>query len=304
MTVRVDGHCHVIQEDWFGEPWWQGVARLGAALLEAPPEALRKGVLPSYFDRDGAGQLGAMEQAGLDVAVMLCHDWTTEEHLGRAPVGWREQNDWYAEFAAANPERIRWGFGADPRHEGALEAFEEAVRDRGAVALKLHPSNGWYLNDRVAYPFLERAGELGVPVVFHTGPEPGPLYSKWSDPWLLDDVAADFPDLRIQAAHAGNAAWRDALGVASVKPNVYLDLSGWHLRFLRNPERFYGDVREVVETVGAHRVMWGTDAPYYRALVADDDWAAAFADAPAGTFTEDEVEAILGGTAAAFYDLR
>ena len=31
--MRVDGHAHVVQEAWFGEPWWQGVARIGAAVL-------------------------------------------------------------------------------------------------------------------------------------------------------------------------------------------------------------------------------------------------------------------------------
>lgn len=302
--MRVDGHCHALQEAWHGEPWWQGLARLGSSLLGAPAEALREGVLPAYWDEDGSGQLGAMDEAGIDVAVMLCYDWTAEEHLGPAPVGWREQNDWYARFAESNPERIRWAFGSDPRHDGALAAFEEAVRDRGAVALKLHPAGGWYLNDRVVYPFLEKAGELDVPVVFHVGPEPGPLYSKWSDTWLLDEVAADFPDLRIQAAHTGNAAWRDALAVASVKPNVNLDLSGWQVRALRNPERFYADVREVLDTVGPARVMWGSDAPYYRALATDKDYVAAFADAPEGTFTDEEVAAILGGTAASFYGLE
>lgn len=301
--MRVDGHCHVLQEGWHGEPWWQGVARLGSSLLGVPAEAIREGVLPAYFDEDGSGQLGSMDEAAVDVAVMLCYDWTTEEHLGPAPVGWREQNEWYATFAEANPDRVRWGFGADPRREGALAAFEEAVRDRGAVALKLHPSNGWYLNDRAAYPFLEKAGELGVPVVFHVGPEPAPLYSKWSEPRLLDEVAADFPDLRIQAAHTGSGAWRDTLVVASAKPNVYLDLSGWQVRFLRNPGRFYADVREVLEVAGPGRVMWGSDAPYFRPLVPDRDYAAAFAEAPEGTFTADELEAILGGTAASFYGL-
>lgn len=301
--MRIDGHAHVVHPDWHGEPWWDGVARLGGSILGVPAEAIREGVIPSLWDEDGSGQLGAMDQAGIDVAVMLCYDWTTEEHLGDAPVGWREQNDWYERFAKDHPDRIRWGFGVDPRRDGALEAFEEAVRDRGAIALKLHPCGGFYINDRAVYPFLEKAGELGVPVVFHVGPEPGPLYSKWSDPLLLDEVAADFPDLKLQAAHTGNAAWRETLAVASVKPNVHLDLSGWQVRFRRNPERFYADVREVLDVAGPNRVMWGTDAPYYRTLVSDDDWLKGFEGAPKGMFTEEEMDAVLGGTAAAFYAL-
>lgn len=301
--MRVDGHAHVVQEAWFGEPWWQGVARLGGAILGVAADAIREGVLPAYFDQDGSAQLGAMEETSLDAAVLFAHDWSLEEHLGPPPAGWREQNEWYRKFAEANPGRIRWGFGADPRHDGALEAFERAVREEGAICLKLHPAAGFPLNDPVVYPFMGKADELGVPVVFHVGPEPGPLYSKWAQPILLDDVAADFPDVRIQAAHTGNLAWRDTLAVASVKPNVYCDLSGWQIRYLRNSKRFYEDVREVLDTVGPGRVMWGTDAPYYRALLPDSDWLRAFTEAPEGAFTSEEVEAIVGGTAAGFYGL-
>jgi predicted TIM-barrel fold metal-dependent hydrolase len=302
--MRVDAHCHVVQESWHGEPWWQGVARLGAAVLPGvSPEMVRENILPAYFDEDGSSQLGAMDAAGLDVAVMLCYDWTTEEHLGEAPTGWRVQNAWYRDFAAANPGRIRWGFGVDPRRDGAAEAFRTAVREEGAIALKLHPAGGFPLDDPSVYPMFEEARSLGVPVVAHVGPEPGPLYSKWAQPIMLDTVAADFPDVKFQAAHTGNLAWREVLAVAAMKPNVYCDLSGWQLRFNANPARFYQDVREVVDVVGAHRVMWSTDSPYYRAVVSDDDYLRAFTQAPEGVFTADEIESTTGGTAQELYGL-
>jgi predicted TIM-barrel fold metal-dependent hydrolase len=300
--VRVDGHVHVAQESWTGEGWWQRLSRVGAAVLPGvTAELVREHVVPTYFDPDGSNQLGSMETAGLDMAVMYPYDWTTNPLFGTAPVGWREQNAWYRDFAAGNPNRIRWGFGADPRQPGALEAFRAAVGDEGARCLKIHPANGFALNDPAVYPFMEAAGELGVPVVFHVGPNP--TYSRWSEPMLLDQVAADFPDVPIQAAHTGNGLWRDVLAVAAFKPNVHCDLSGWQIRFQRNPERFYADVREVLEGVGPQRVMWGTDGPYYRAVVTDDVYLKAFTEAPEGTFAADEVEAICGGTAAAFFGL-
>jgi len=205
--MRVDGHAHVVQEAWFGEPWWQGVARIGAAVLPGvEPEMVRHGILPAYFDQDGSSQLGAQEAAGVDVAVVLVVDWTSEEHLGQPPVGWREQNAWVRDFARSHPERVRWGFGADRRHEGVLDAFQRAVREEGAIALKLHPSNGFPIDDPAVAEALEVARALDVPVVIHTGPSVGPLYSKWSQPILLDALAAHFPEVRIQAAHTGNAS--------------------------------------------------------------------------------------------------
>ncbi|HEX8099941.1 MAG TPA: amidohydrolase family protein [Actinomycetota bacterium] len=302
--MYIDAHAHAVQEGWVAEPWWQGVARVAAEVLPGvPAEVVRSTIVPALFDPDGSGQLGAMEAAGVDVAVMFPYDWSRGDQVGPAEVEWQDQNEWYRQFASAHPDQIRWGFGADPRHEGALEAFERAVREQGAICLKLHPAAGFALNDPIVYPFLETARDLGVPVVFHVGPNVAPHYSKWSDPLLLDQVAADFPDVKINAAHVGNAAWREVLSVASVKPNVHGDLSGWQTRFARNPDRFYADVREVVEVLGAHRVMWGTDPPYYRPLVSDDDYLKAFTAAPDGTFAGEDVEWITGKTAREFYAL-
>jgi predicted TIM-barrel fold metal-dependent hydrolase len=135
------------------------------------------------------------------------------------------------------------------------------------------------------------------------GPVPAPLDSRFSDPALLPKVAGDFPDLPMQAAHSGNEAWREVLEVAVSHSNVYCDLSGWQLRWMRDPGPFYADVRAILKGVGAERVMWGTDAPYFRPVAPDARWVEAFVDAPDGAFTPDEVEAILGGTATAFFGL-
>jgi predicted TIM-barrel fold metal-dependent hydrolase len=301
--VRVDAHCHAAQEGWFGLPWWQALAERGQDVTGAPAQVLRETLIPALFDQDGSGQLGAMEAAGVDVAIMYPHDWSLEKHLGRPPVGWKEQNDWYARLADAHADRIKWGFGVDPRHEIAVEAFSEAVRDRGAVCLKLHPSGGWPLDDPVARPLLERAGELAVPVVIHIGPTPEPLNSDLGSPARLDRVAADFPDLAIQAAHVGNEDWLEVLDVMDRRPNVACDLSGWQLSFREDPDDFYRRVRQVLDRVGADRVMWGTDAPYYRPLVSDDDWMTAFAGAPEGFWSAEEAEAVMAGTATRFYSL-
>ena len=273
------------------------------ALPGVTADMVRHSIMPALFDPDGSSQLGAMEAAGINVAVMFPYDWSRADQLGHAATDWREQNDWYRAFAAAHAGRIRWGFGADPRHDGALEAFERGVREQGAVCLKLHPAAGFAITDPSVRPFMETARTLGVPVVVHVGPNVAPLYSKWSDPLLLDELAADFPDVKIQAAHTGNAAWRECLAVASVKTNVFCDLSGWQPRFLRNPGRFYADVREVVEVVGPHRVMWSTDGPHYRPLLSDADYLRAFTDAPRGAFSAEEVEWITGRTAREFYRL-
>lgn len=300
--MRVDAHAHVLQEGWFGEGYWQALARTGEALLGVPAALIREGAIPGYFDPDGSSQLGAMEAAEVDVAVAFPFDWTLAD-LGPVAADWRQQNQWYAGLAARSDGRIRWAFGVDPRHDGALAAFEEAVKDRGAVGLKLHPSAGFAIDDPVVGPLVAKAGDLDVPVIVHVGPQISPLLSSWSHPTLFDSLAAEFPAVRFVAGHTGNQLWRDVVAVASVKHNVWCELSGWQRRFQVNPDRFDDHVREVLEVVGPGRVMWGTDAPHYRALLPDDEWARAFTDAPEGTFTDEELEAIMGETAAELFGL-
>ncbi len=48
----------------------------------------------------------------------------------------------------------------------------------------------------------------------------------------IDDVAVDFPELRIVMAHP-SFPWQDeAISVALHKPQVHIDLSGWSPRLL------------------------------------------------------------------------
>ena len=302
--MRVDAHAHVTREGWIGDRWWDAYAEEAGRRVGLPARVVREVAVPAMFEDDaGSLQLGSMQEAGIEVAVVYNFDWTLAEALGPARVDWREQNDWYARFAERNPGRIRWGFGADPRHEGALDAFREAVAARGAVCLKLHPSSGFLLNDPVIHPFVETAQHDDVPVVFHVGPEPPPLESRWSDPELLADVARRFPDARFLAGHCGNEAWRETVAAVRDLGSVSVDISGWQVRFVQDAGRFYGDVREVIDALGMERVMWGSDPPYYRALVPDTQWLAAFTEAPEGTFSADEVEAITGANAASFFRL-
>ncbi len=110
----------------------------------------------------------------------------------------------------------------------------------GARGLKLHPSlQAFVPSDRAHYPLYEAAAELGLPVIFHTGqtgigaglPGGRGIKLRYSDPMLIDDVAADLPDLTIILAHP-SVPWQDAaISMATHKANVFIDLSGWSPRY-------------------------------------------------------------------------
>jgi hypothetical protein len=119
-------------------------------------------------------------------------------------------------------------------------------------------------NDRRFYPIYEAIAEAGVPALFHTGqtgigaglPGGHRIKLRYSDPMLLDDVAADFPELTIVMAHPA-VPWVDAqISIASHKSNVYIDLSGWSPKYFP-PQLVHATNRQL-----RTKVLFGTDYPY------------------------------------------
>jgi len=143
----------------------------------------------------------------------------------------------------------------------------------------------------------------------HTGPEPKPLYSRHCQPVFLDDVAADFPDLTIILAHAGMGAWwQEAAGIAAVCPNIHLEFSGWQPMARLRPQEFYAALRSMISTVGASRVMWGSDYPALRLLLSEESWVKAITQPDQAvqdqgiSFSGEEISAIMGDNAARLLD--
>ncbi len=165
----------------------------------------------------------------------------------------------------------------DPwRGRAAVTLARRMVADYGVRGFKFHPSlQAFSPNDRMAYPLYEAISELGVPALFHTGqtgigagvPGGGGVRLKYAAPMLLDDVAVDFPELTIIMAHP-SFPWQDeALAVATHKPSVYIDLSGW------SPKYFPPQLVHYANSLLQDKVLFGSDYP----LITPDRWLADFA---------------------------
>ncbi len=190
------------------------------------------------------------------------------------------ENEEIAEAAAAHPDVIIPFASIDPA-KGRLGAREarRLVREHGVRGFKFHPNvQAFYPNDRMAYPLYEAIEELGVPAVFHTGqtgigagaPGGGGIRLKYSNPMYVDDVAADFPGMPIILAHP-SFPWQDeALAVATHKPQVYIDLSGW------SPKYFPPILIQYANSLLKDKVLFGSDFP----LLTPDRWLADFEQLP------------------------
>jgi predicted TIM-barrel fold metal-dependent hydrolase len=167
----------------------------------------------------------------------------------------------------------------DP-HKGRLGVREarQLIADGGIRGFKFHPTcQGFFPNDRIAYGLYEVIAEHGLTAIFHSGhsgigtgmPGGGGLRLKYSNPIHLDDVAADFPDMKIIIAHP-SWPWQDeALSVCLHKPNVYIDLSGW------SPKYFPPQLVQYANTQLRSKMLFGSDFP----LIAPDRWIKDFREA-------------------------
>ena len=168
----------------------------------------------------------------------------------------------------------------DPRRgaEGVAMA-KRLIKDHGVKGFKFHPSvQEFSPNDRMAYPLYEAIAEAKLPALFHSGQTGvgagtrggGGIRLKYSHPMLLDDVAADFPDMPIVLAHPSFPWQEEALSVATHKPQVYIDLSGW------SPKYFPPILVQYANTLLKDKIMFGSDYP----VMAPEKWMEEFDKLP------------------------
>jgi uncharacterized protein len=179
--------------------------------------------------------------------------------------------------AAAEHADVLIPFGSVDPHGGkaSVARIRRLVERHGVRGFKFHPSvQAFEPNDLAYYPLYAAISELGVPVLFHTGqtgigaglPGGRGIKLRYSNPMLLDDVAADFPELTVILAHP-SVPWQDeAISIATHKANVYIDLSGW------SPKYFPPQLVRAAGKLLKHKVLFGSDFP----LITPDRWLADF----------------------------
>jgi predicted TIM-barrel fold metal-dependent hydrolase len=170
-------------------------------------------------------------------------------------------NDFAARYAQAAPDRLLPYGGVHPRFTTDPAGDVDRLVDLGIRMLKIHPNHQLFPAN--AYTdgldtlarIYRRCEERGLPVMVHTGTSifPG-ARSKYGNPMELDDVALDFPDLRIVMAHGGRPLYmEEAFFILRRHRTVRLDVSGIPPLKLLD---YFPRLTDI-----ADRVLWGTDWP-------------------------------------------
>ncbi len=188
----------------------------------------------------------------------------------------RYSNDEVIELVKDNDDVLIPFASIDPwKGKMAVREARRLIEDHGIKGFKFHPTfQGFFPNDRMAYPFYELLEHYGAIGLFHTGqtgvgsgmPGGNGMRLKFSNPMYLDDVAVDFPDMKIIMAHPSFPWQEEALAVAQHKPNVYIDLSGW------SPKYFPSILVRYCNSILRKKVLFGSDWP----MITPERWLADF----------------------------
>tara|TARA_R110000868_G_scaffold39376_4_gene137136 strand:+ start:57841 stop:58683 length:843 start_codon:yes stop_codon:yes gene_type:complete len=220
--------------------------------------------LAEYWDREWKAKeeddvIAEFTGAGVE-AVLVALDLETT--IDTPPCS----NEYVAGMWKRHPDRVIQAWGAVDPFKGAVAIREatEAIEVHGMLGFHFHPIMGHFaVNDRQHYPLFETISALKAPVMIDVGTTgmgagiPGGLGAKirHAHPAAIDELAADFPDLTIIAAHPG-WPWVDEMtAVALHKGNVFWEMSGWAPKHF--PPQLKIDMRARLQD----KIMFGSDYP-------------------------------------------
>jgi predicted TIM-barrel fold metal-dependent hydrolase len=348
-TINV--HAHLYSAEWWSLPPLEGGQRSPVSRSEhferaaiAREEAISRmdeatrARYADYESRREAGTtleddarlfLGQCDEAGIDTIVNL----TTDNLPVAAPDG-RRYGAAFETVLEANarlretfPGRVITFAGVDPRRGAeAVRLLEVAVKDYGCAGYGEMIGTLWQTmpNDRdLVYPLLEKAAEFDIPWI-----NDATMPFGFSDPEIFEDIAGDFPTLRLGLGGTGagvrpvvgadgqeKTAAEAMLELAESCDNVWLDLDDWQgIGFTRGigvrtddcVRIFLRFLRRALDGPARERVMYGSDYPVYIDLYTEKDWIEHFttvAEADGMAFTPEDWELFFSRNAQRFLGL-
>ena len=242
----IDVHCYPNTQEWIScqQPYVDALAKYWKRSWSAKTE---EQVVQEFTE------------AGIE-AILVALD--LETIVSTPPCS----NDYVSAMQKRHPQRIIHSWASvDPfKGEIAIREARHAIEDLGMLGFHFHPIMGHYaVNDRQLYPLFETNNALKVPVMIDVGTTgmgagmPGGMGAriKHAHPMALDDLAADFPNLTIIAAHPGWPWVEEMTAVALHKGNVFWELSGWAPKYF--PPQLKADIRSRLQD----KILFGSDYP-------------------------------------------
>lgn len=249
----VDCHTHI----------WQSPDQLGLVDL-------------GDIHRAGKNRITRLSPAGRPVmrtipAADPDHHWASSTAVDKSFVlGFKSRylraeipNRFVSEYVARNPDKLVGFAGIDPTELGAVEELKIAKKELRLRGVTLSPANqDFHPSDSNAMRVYEMAEELEMPVLVHPcGQNSDASKLEFGRPYLFDEIARTFPNLRIIIAQMGQPFVDETIILLGKHPNVYADVSG----MLARPWQAYNALVNAHQYGVIDKLLFGSDFPYTNA---------------------------------------
>lgn len=239
---------------------------------------------PNAEDRALAAMIAEMDSAGVRLGIM------NGRHNVNRPVPVHIENEDLAELTERTQQRVQGlaGVDFDKSTEEIIESLDHAINELGLVGVCMEPGlarTPMYADDESLFPIYEKIADLGVPLLFMSGPLAGPDISH-TDPARFDRVARRHPSMPVILGHGCYPYVTEAVALAFkseatgqhniyVSPDVYVFAPGGNAfaeainwlpnRFLyASAYSFAGILESVQQTVALDLDDTALDAYMYR----------------------------------------
>ena len=254
-----DSHAH-----FFGQSFFKALAlQKGVSDIGGMVATLGWDLPPDRNEALARGWAEELDQHGVAKSVLMASVPGDEAAVGDA--------------VRACPDRFYGYFMLNPLADGATERAKIAFEELGLQGLCLFPAmQGFSVQDSGLGPLYELAAQADNRVVFvHMGVLtvgvraklglPSKFTMSFSNPIDLHAVAMDHPSTSFVLPHFGAGYFREALMLASLSPNVYLDTSSsnsWR-KYLTPRPGLHEIFAQALDVVGPKRLLFGSDSSFF-----------------------------------------
>jgi predicted TIM-barrel fold metal-dependent hydrolase len=209
------------------------------------------------YAKDPAAFVAMLDEAGIERAGII--NYSSPDIMGFTD----GVNEFVSKFTRNHRDRLIPFGSVHPRFtKNPAAEMDRLAGDLGIRGIKIHPPHQLVTPNAYRTEGMKeleiiygKAQEHGLPVMIHTGTSTFPAARNvYADPMPVDDVAVDFPDLKIILAHGGRPLYmQSCFFLLRRHPNVYLDISSIP------PKNLLGYFPRLEEI--AAKTLFGTDWP-------------------------------------------
>jgi uncharacterized protein len=227
-----------------------GIERVALIPNMCPPLSLPKAatVALSGFRRLLTNSWQPLREAGQYLyRNTVKNDGTVQLLSKRYEIKVQPRNDEVLEAVTAHPDRFYgWVFVNPAGPVEPLPEIERCLKTPGIIGVKAHPF--WHNYPvRLLSDVAALCRELNLPMLIHLG------IGANGDYRALPEA---LPGLKVVYAHAGIPFQNELAEYARTRERIYLDLASAEYVDLRI-------ARHAIRTAGVHKVLFGTDGPYF-----------------------------------------